>query len=1048
MAKPEFEPCGRFILRAAALALDELLANQDTQAPAARLDRLLARPDVVEALAIASPSLLRVIEQRTRDPGSKKARAAARTLLRYATRMASRATPFGTFAGYAVGSIDPTADRTGGRTELALDARDAWTRITQIDVGWLSGVARRLTLDERFRDHATLTVHEALHQGPLQTRWPVRRAGDHFPGRYVSVAPHAWIDAVLARARTGASFEDLVTACLACEDGVTRSEATQTVVQLCRAGALVSSLEPPITGDASPLAYLQATLAALPAGRALGDALAGVRSQLEALDARGVGAAPADHEAITRAAARALEADDSPQLRVDLHVTPAQATLSGETTQAVLRAVHGLARVMGRPGNLDRFRTMFERRFEHAPQGIPLLDLLDEVDGVMSTGYEAVATPEVVAGVPGAPAERTSPWGRRDRWLLDKLEAAWTGGRREIALGDADLDGFEAAPLPDCFAALIEVFEANGADRVYLGGISAPTGARMFTRLGRGCPAAADLARQLIDREQALRPGAVLAEVIACGEGADLQPSFRQYEIPLGGRSGAPPERQIHPRELTVFLDGSEVVLWCERLGKRVIPRITTALALASVARPALYWFLGNLQYQGHLADVAWDWGPLVTAAFLPRVSIGGVLVSLASWKLEPAWLDSWSAADAARRVQMLRALREERGVPRLVTVSSDGERLLVDLDDAASAEVGFKELEPSAGPHRLTELLPDGALPRVRSAYGRHVSEIVLPFRRAADRVAPPRPAPRVRHPDGRILPGGDWLYVRLAVPAASADRVLARVVRPLVQREHRSRALKTWFFVRHVHDGAPELRLRFHGDPAFLWGELLGALRARVAGCGAAIHGLRIDPYDRELSRYGGELGTRLIESLACADSDWVIDLLGEPALGDALDRRRLAFALHSVRQLLIDFGCSAEHRHRLLRARVAATASDLAPPQRHAIAARLHDRGLAWTELPAEAVPGCAQRLAARSAVVQPLAAALRAAALDLQVLPAVLHHAACRVFIAHERPQELAVYSLLAREHERALRIAGREAGPAIAHGTRVVVDRVVEQERTA
>jgi lantibiotic biosynthesis protein len=1004
MPKHEFEPCGGFILRAAALALDEVLVA-DQGAAAARLDRLFERPDVVEALAIASPSLLRVIEQRKRDPGSKKGRAAARTLLRYATRMASRPTPFGTFAGYAVGHIDRA-------TGLALRARDAWTRTTQLDVGWLSGAARRLTLDERFRDHVSLTVHEALHQGPLQTRWPVRRPGDHFPGRYVSVAPHAWIDAVLARARSGASFEELVSACRACEDSVTRGEATQTVVQLCRAGALVSSLEPPITGDAPPLPYLQAALAGLPAGRALGEALAGVRAALDALDARGVGASPADHEAIARSAARALEAEDSPQLRVDLHVTPAQAALSGETTQAVLTAVHGLARVMGRPGNLDRFRTMFERRFEHAPQGVPLLDLLDEVDGVMSTGYEAVGTPELVAGAPIAPPERASTWSRRDRWLLGKLEAAWACGQQEIALDDADLDGFDAPSLPDCFAASIEVFEpaGGGSDRVFLGGISAPTGARTFTRLGRGSPAAAELARQLIEREQALDPSGVFAEVIACGEGADLQPSFRPYEIPLGGRSGAPAERQIHLRELTVLLDRGEIVLWCERLGKKVIPRVTTALAVASIARPALYWFLGNLQHQGHLASASWDWGPLVSAGFLPRVSIGSVIVSLASWKLERAWLDTWWSCDHERRVEMLRALRDERGLPRLVTVSSDGERLLVDLDDAASAEVGFKELESSSGPHRLAELSPDGALPKVRSEYGRHVSEIVLPFRRVADGAAAPvRPAPRVPHPDGRVLPGGEWLYVRLAVPAASTDRVLHRVVRPLVQREHRGHALKTWFFVRHVHDGAPELRLRFHGDPAFLWCELLGALRARVASCGAAIHGMRIDTYDRELARYGGELGTRLIESLACADSDWVIGLLGDPVLSDALDRRRLAFALHSVRQLLVDFGCSPEHCHRLLGARVAATASELEPPLRHAIAAKLHDRGVAWTELPVEATAGCARLLAARSAAVQPIAAALRVAALDGQVLPGVLHHAACRVFIGHERPQELAVYS---------------------------------------
>jgi thiopeptide-type bacteriocin biosynthesis protein len=473
-----------------------------------------------------------------------------------------------------------------------------------------------------------------------------------------------------------------------------------------------------------------------------------------------------------------------------------------------------------------------------------------------------------------------------------------------------------------------------------------------------------------------------------------------------------------------VFVESGEIILWCERLGKRVIPRVTSALAVEAITRPSLYWFLGNLQHQGRLAGASWDWGPLAHAGFLPRVCIGTVIVSLASWKLPRAWPGAWKAGDGERRIAMVRALRDQRGIPRRVAVASAGERILVDLDDASSTEVGFEMFDSADDAPRLTELVPGASVPAVRSEYGRHMSEILLPFRRrgARPRVTEPRaPANDTRpvpHGGGVVLPGAEWLYLRLAIPASSTDRILYEVVRPMVQR--RGRELHEWFFVRHLHDGAPELRLRFHGDPDFLWRELLRGLHAGVARCGAAVHGVRIDTYERELSRYGGEVGTQLVESLACCDSDWVIGLLDAPASAADLDRLRFEIALLSVRRLIDDFALDLHQRHRLFAARHAAMVPELAAKTRHAIAAKLHDRRSASVELPAAVAGETARLLDARSASVRSIVAALRDARLDDRVLPSVLHHAMCRILTGHEFAQELAAYALLLRESERDVR----------------------------
>jgi thiopeptide-type bacteriocin biosynthesis protein len=224
----------------------------------------------------------------------------------------------------------------------------------------------------------------------------------------------------------------------------------------------------------------------------------------------------------------------------------------------------------------------------------------------------------------------------------------------------------------------------------------------------------------------------------------------------------------------------------------------------------------------------------------------------------------------------------------------------------------------------------------------------------------------------------------------------------------------------VRHVHAGVPELRLRFHGDPGFLWGELLGALRTRVSRCGDAIHHMRIDTYERELARYGGELGLTLVESLACRDSDWVIALLAAPAASAVLERRRFEIALLSAQRLVEDFALDLPRRHHLYGTRHAALAGQLDPETRFAVAAKLHDRRSAKVELPGEADAECRRLLDDRSAAIRPLVAALREAKLDERVLPSVVHHAVCRLFVSHEHAQELAVFTLLLRETERETR----------------------------
>src|SRR5262249_26553695 len=161
---------------------------------------------------------------------------------------------------------------------------------------------------------------------------------------------------------------------------------------------------------------------------------------------------------------------------------------------------------------------------------------------------------------------------------------------------------------------------AAGDFRVLLQGGSGPSGARL---LGRFCHADLELhehVEQHLRAEEALEPDAVFAEVVHLPEGRLgnilARPVLRAYEIPYLGRAGVPADRQIPVSDLRVSVASGQVVLRSERLGRRVIPRLTSAHNFR--ASQGIYAFLCALQAQGTAGALGWDWGPLGEAPVLP----------------------------------------------------------------------------------------------------------------------------------------------------------------------------------------------------------------------------------------------------------------------------------------------------------------------------------------------------------------------------------------------------------------------------------------------
>ncbi len=953
-----YAPSGFFVFRTPLLPYEEVEAwSEGLAAPAAmadpkafeaawqadretlrkRLDALVARPEVREALFVASPSLEEGIRIWLDKPDSKKGLRAERALVRYFLRMASRATPFGLFSGCSVGLL-------GEETRIEVAPRDRYQRHTRLDMDYLFALTEDLGRDPALRQTLRYFPNSSLYRTAGRLRYAEARLDGRVRSHHlVAVESTEYLEDTLGRARDGARVEPLAQALVDSdpEGEIRREEADEFIQELIDSQILVSDLAPAVTGP-EPIHGLIEQLAEHPAGAEAASRLESVRGALASLDATPVGSDPEHYRAVATSLEALPTKVELPRLfQVDM-VKPAPGPLLSEAVMTELaRGTEILLRLASRPGEdgLDRFRTTFSERYGEGCE-MPLVEVLDEEAGIgfeRDRGAGADASPLLQGlALGGEGREPTYPWGTRQTLLLAKLADALQRGSQEIVLKPEDLDKMatrgELPPLPNAFhvmgtlAARSPEALAKGDFQLLLRGSGGPSGARLLGRFCHADPEVEKLVGPHLAAEEAHDPDAIFAEIVHLPEGRIgnilCRPVLRRYEIPYLGRSGTDREHQIPVDDLLVTVRGPQIILRSARLGRRVVPRLTSA---HNFVRRSLgvYRFLCALQSQGVLAGVGWSWGLLDNAPFLPRVRTGRLVLSRASWQLTKEEIEALGKPQGAAGFRAVQEWRQKRRLPRLALVADYDNELLVDFDNALSVDT-FVDLLKNRPSALLVECFPGPEALIASGPEGRFVHELVVPVVRSAEQEE--RPAARaaaavaaaaaVTGSDSRHFPpGSDWLYAKLYTGTATADRILTGTLAPLVQEVLATGAADGWFFIRY---GDPEwhLRVRFHGRPDLLHREVLPRLQQAVAPLLADGHLWRfqLDTYDREVERYGGSEAVPLVERLFHADSDAVLALLAMIE-GDEGADLRWRLTLRGIDALLDDLGLDLEGRRKLL-------------------------------------------------------------------------------------------------------------------------------------
>jgi thiopeptide-type bacteriocin biosynthesis protein len=997
---------------------------------------------VQEALFLASPSLHQRLHYWTNDPLSAKSRKIESAFVKYFSRMCSRSTPFGLFAGMSTGRI-------GTRTHLVLDDPSSYKKHARLDNGYVCWLAERLLKDERIKRQLQFFPNDSMYGSGSKLRYVESEAGTRFRTYvFADVENTSAVADTLLKSQSGATLPEL-SKHIAQSENVDEEEARDFLDSMVDRKFLISELEPKVTGE-EPLSSMLATLVALEDKTDDVLRLVALDRKVANLNAECVGRPTHDYDEILAA----LEELDAPQhiseaLQVDLY-KPAEGLCIDQDLVSEIAQCASLmyAATASHSRAIDDFIQRFVRRYEN--QRVPVSEVLDVEKGI---GFGDMGSDEsyLLANLKftqdgAATSEPETPLGR---FLLRKFVEAVKNDCDDIAITGADLarlqrDGLPPAPKSICAKIIPVKIDASGIAKAHVRFLSG-SGSSLFGRFCHGDERLRTLTADLIAEEEKQCPEAVVAEVVHLPQGrvgnVVARPCFTDYEIVYLGRSGRPLDKQIKLDDLMLSVEGGCLKLWSNKLGREIVPRLSSAHHFLGKGNLGVYQFLASLQFSG-----AGIFGPcwpayLQSMPYLPRITVGKLQLTNRQWNLSASDIKKLSDAYASDLPGKFAEVASGYKLPRFVSIVEHDNALTIDFENPLSSKVFF-DMAGGVESLRLEETYVPAKDALVNDGKYSYASEIFIPLLLGNDKVGhqqaygkgtTPSPVTSVAIEAGAaartLAPGGECLYVKIYCGTATADRLLGGALSKLVNNLLAERQIERWFFIRYA-DPEAHIRLRLFGPPSLLWGtvvmDLNAALRPFLAD--RTVWKIQIDTYERELERYGGADGMACCEKIFHADSEAVARLI---RIGrECTPQKNGDHAILGVDRLLKDFDLDAPDRLNFLRRFAAGFGEEfnLGKDQHILLGKKFREmKG----KLHALLDGATTDQLEVRG-IYQTRSEIVRAEGLHLlqklgrtrqqEICASVVHMFVNRFFRSRQRRHEMVIYELLYRHYES---LAGRD-----------------------
>jgi len=653
-------------------------------------------PIIKEALFLASPSLYQEINRWLNDEikDNKKEEKLKFSVLKYFSRMSSRCTPFGLFAGCSVGKIE-------NETNIKLNGANNNKRHTRLDMNYLVALSQDLIKNKKIREQLLFYPNSSIYKTRNEIRYiEYKYFNSKRQHHIVAVDDTEHLDIVLSRAVNGALLKDLAQVLV--NDEIAFEEAFAFIEELISSQLIISELEPSISGPEF-LDQISLVLNRLNNVDETLDILQESHHQLNSLD-KTIGNNPQKYLDLSNYLKK-LETDFDLKFmfQTDMVLNNEKNTIDKELISDLKKGLSLLNKISLPPQItvLTNFKDAFLERFEE--REVLLSNALDVEIGL---GYiQGKDSGDINPLVDNIVLPRRSlensvmdiKWTRINALFQKKLMQAFKDDSYIITLNDDDFKDYDASwdDLPDTISCMVEVLDIEGKEKLKFSSGGGSSAANLLGRFCHGNRELYDYTKEIINVETKINRNKILAEIIHLPESRVgnilMRPDFRKYEIPYLAKSIKSEEHQLPLDDLMISVKNhKKIQLRSKKYDKEVIPRLTNAHNYSYNSLP-IYHFLADMQMQGLRSGVAFNLGPFASDyEFLPRIEYHNLILSEATWNLKKIHIEQLlkQKNDDSGLLSAINAFRKNFQIPQYTMLSDGDNELLINFRNLTSVRM------------------------------------------------------------------------------------------------------------------------------------------------------------------------------------------------------------------------------------------------------------------------------------------------------------------------------------------------------------------------
>ncbi|MFH6994698.1 lantibiotic dehydratase family protein [Flavobacterium sp. FlaQc-48] len=697
------------------------------------LIKILDDPAINESLYLASPEFYNEILKWKTSPQNKTSEDKIKySFLKYLSRLSSRCTPFGLFAGCAIGTISNS-------TNIVLEDSSKNLRHTRFDMNFLVALAHNIENIDFIKQQLIFSPNKTIYQVGKNIRYIeyvyINGKRNH---QIASLYNSKYIAKILAFSKNGAFSKDI--AKVITDENIDTELANEFINDLIANQILISNIEPSVVGIEFYDQIIEILTPLENTANFVND-LKKIKKLITNLD-NSIGNPILQYNKII-SLVQNLETDfDSKYLfQTDMTLTTSANTISVDVIEEVKKAISLLNKlsVNSENKNLSDFKKLFLTRYES--REVSLAHALDTEIGIgyLQTGDQGDLNPLiddlnfVDHNKKNTSSHSTSTY---NQIIHKKIINAYINNDYIVSLNESDFsnDEIQWNNLPDTMSTIIELVNVNGYQKIKFDNIGGSSGANLLARFCHGDENIHQHVKNMIDIETKINENRILAEIVHLPEARIgnilARPALREYEIPYLGNSIANHKFQIQISDLYVSIKNNKVVLRSKKHNKEVIPRLTNAHNYSNLSLP-IYHFLCDLQTSEKRTGLTFDLGSIASEySFIPRIEFGKIILHEATWLISTSILKSaFNDLNNDRELEIkISIFQKEYKIPNLILLVEGDNQLLINLKNITSVKM-FLDIIKSREQFKIIEFLfsEDSVVKNKNNEY--YSNQIVLSF-------------------------------------------------------------------------------------------------------------------------------------------------------------------------------------------------------------------------------------------------------------------------------------------------------------------------------